>query len=79
MNGWKKKNNYIKPEATNDHMLRLIAFNRIQIEKEISDIGKCSLVERRKKAIKELEEELIKRGVVEIDAEIKKMFPRHKF
>lgn len=64
----------IKPAADNDHLLRLIAYNRLEIQKAGGETS--PLIERRKKAIEELEDELKKRGVMDIDAEIEKLFRR---
>jgi hypothetical protein len=63
----------IKPTADNDHMLRLIAFNRHELENRKEDEAMRS---RRMRAIKELQEELAKRGVDNIEEEIKKLFTR---
>jgi hypothetical protein len=63
----------IKPTADNDHLLRLIAFNRHELENRKEDE---SMRSRRMKAIKELQEELTKRGVGDIEEEIRKLFRR---
>lgn len=64
----------IKPTADNDHLLRLVAYNRGEIEK--AGVETSPLIEKRRKAVKELEDELKKRGITDIDAEIEKLFRR---
>jgi arginyl-tRNA synthetase len=64
----------IKPTADNEHLLRLIAFNRHELENNTEDELTRS---RRMKAIEELKEELTKRGVANIEEEIEKLFKRN--
>jgi len=63
----------IKPTADNEHLLRLIAFNRHELENKSEDE---EMRNRRMKAIEELEEELTKRGVSNIEIEIQNLFKK---
>lgn len=64
----------IKPTADTEHLLRLFAYNQGEIEKSGGETS--PMLEKRRKAVRELEDELRKRGVTDIDAEINKLFRR---